>query len=78
MKDDLHRVRAAVPRHVSHWRALSLPGYMGGPFEDRSGGLITFETEGLERAKLAVDEDPFVQEGVLDAYWLKEWAPGLG
>ena len=39
------------PQHVSHWQALHLDGYLGGPFEDRSGGLITFETEDEEYAK---------------------------
>jgi uncharacterized protein YciI len=75
MKDDPERIRRTVPRHVSHWRGLSLPGYVGGPFEDRSGGLITFDAEDLDAAKLAVKTDPFVQEGLLGPYWLKQWAP---
>jgi len=37
MKDDPDRVRATVPRHVAHWQRLGLPGYLGGPFEDRTG-----------------------------------------
>ena len=40
MRDDPDRVRVAVPRHVAHWRELGLTGYLGGPFEDRTGGLI--------------------------------------
>jgi uncharacterized protein YciI len=73
MKDDPDRVRAAVPEHVSHWQALRLDGYLGGPFEDRSGSLITFETEDEERASSAVNSDPFVLNGLLEAYWLKRW-----
>jgi hypothetical protein len=38
MKDDPDRVRATVGRHVAHWQGLRLPGYLGGPFQDRTGG----------------------------------------
>lgn len=75
MKDDPERVRAAVPGHVSHWQELGLAGYLGGPFADRSGGLITFEAEDDEHAGSAVSSDPFVVEGLLETYWLKRWAP---
>jgi hypothetical protein len=43
MRDEPDRVRATVPKHVSHWRSLGLTGYVGGPFADRTGGLIMFE-----------------------------------
>jgi uncharacterized protein YciI len=75
MRDEPDRVRATVPRHVSHWRSLGLTGYVGGPFADRTGGLIMVETDRLGDAQHAVDEDPFVKEGLLDAYWIKEWVP---
>jgi uncharacterized protein YciI len=75
MTDDPDRVRAAVGRHVAHWRDLRLPGYLGGPFEDRTGGLITFQAEDSQQARRAVDTDPFVQEGLLEAHWLKQWTP---
>ena len=75
MKDDPDRVRAAVPEHVSHWHGLGLGGYLGGPFEDRSGGLITFEAADEDSAQSAVDSDPFVLNGLLETYWLKRWTP---
>lgn len=75
MRDDRDRVRVTVPRHVSHWQELQLPAYFGGPFADRTGGLITFEAEDDQQAKRAVDVDPFVQEGLLEAHWLKQWTP---
>jgi hypothetical protein len=75
MRDEPDRVRLAVGRHVSHWRGLGLTGYLGGPFADRTGGLITFETEDPNRARDAVDSDPFVQDGLLESYWLKQWTP---
>jgi uncharacterized protein YciI len=74
MKDDPDRVRVTVPRHVTHWRELQLTGYLGGPFEDRTGGLITFEADDSGQAERAAETDPFIEEGLLDAYWLKEWA----
>jgi uncharacterized protein YciI len=75
MKDDPDRIRDTVARHVAHWHQQQLPGYLGGPFEDRTGGLITFQAEDGARARRAVDTDPFLQEGLLEAYWLKQWTP---
>jgi uncharacterized protein YciI len=75
MKDEPERVRGAVPRHVSHWTELQLAGYLGGPFADRTGGLITFETDESGQAERALETDPFLEEGLFDAYWLKEWIP---
>lgn len=40
-----------------------------------TGGLITFETADPSAATAAVEGDPFVKEGLLASYWLKEWAP---
>jgi hypothetical protein len=37
MTDNADRIRATVPRHVSHWEQQQLPGYLGGPFADRTG-----------------------------------------
>ena len=75
MKDDPDRIRATVPRHVAHWQQLRLPGYLGGPFEDRTGGLIISQAEDDEHARQAVDTDPFRQEGLLEAHWVKQWTP---
>ena len=75
MADDPARVRATVPRHVAHWHDLGLAGYLGGPFADRTGGLITFQADDDQQAQRAVDTDPFVQEGLLKAHWLKQWTP---
>jgi uncharacterized protein YciI len=75
MKDDPDRIRDAVPSHVAHWHQQQLPGYLGGPFEDRTGGLITFQAEDDEQASRAVDSDPFLREDLLEAFWLKHWTP---
>ena len=75
MKADPDNVRVVAPRHASYWRELRLAHYRGGPFEDRTGGLITFEADDTAEAERAVRGDPFVLEGLVDAHWLKEWTP---
>jgi hypothetical protein len=49
MKDDPDRIGATVPSHVAHWHQQQLPGYLGGSFEDRTGGLITFQAQDDEQ-----------------------------
>jgi len=48
--------------------------YSGGPFADMSGGLITFEAQGVQEAERLVAGDPFLQDGLLERHWVKEWA----
>jgi uncharacterized protein YciI len=73
MKKSPDRVRKVASKHAGYWRDLELPEYVGGPFADRSGGLITFEAESGPRAAALVADDPFVREGLLQRHWVKEW-----
>lgn len=73
MRDAPDRVRAAAPKHAGYWRQLRLNGYRGGPFADRSGGLITFEAESGAAAQALVANDPFLREDLLERHWVKEW-----
>jgi uncharacterized protein YciI len=73
MRDAPARVRAAAPKHAAYWRQLQLGGYLGGPFADRSGGLITFEAESGAAAQALVANDPFLGEDLLEHHWVKEW-----
>ncbi len=73
MKGETDRVQAAAPKHAAYWKGLALPHYLGGPFSDRSGGLITFETESDTEAEHLVANDPFLQEDVLERHWVKRW-----
>jgi uncharacterized protein YciI len=73
MKDAPYRVPAAAPRHAEYWRELALPAHLGGPFADRSGGLITFEADSGEEADKLVANDPFLQEDLIEHHWLEEW-----
>lgn len=76
MEDRPEAVRDTVPAHVAYWRDTQVDGYEGGPFADRSGGLITFEAEGLPEASAIADRDPFVTQRLLRLRWVKEWLPG--
>ncbi len=73
MSDAPARVQTVAPEHAAYWRGLGLPGYLGGPFRDRSGGLITFEAGSVSEAERLVANDPFVREDLLEGRWLKEW-----
>jgi uncharacterized protein YciI len=75
MRDQPDRVRAVAPDHATYWRDLCVPGYVGGPLGDRSGGLITFEAESPQDADELVANDPFVRADLLESAWVKEWAP---
>ena len=72
MQDEPDRVRAVAPQHAAYWQAIAADGYLGGPFADRSGGLITFEAL-RERAEMMAAHDPFARHGLLGRHWLKEW-----
>ena len=74
MKKEPERIKAVVPLHIEYWRKLRLNNYLGGPFADRTGGLITFEAESLEKATSIIMKDPFVLQGLLENKWIKEWA----
>ena len=67
------RVAAVAREHAAYWRGLELCEYLGGPFADRSGGLISFETDSYDDAAQLVADDPFVREGLVERSWVKEW-----
>jgi uncharacterized protein YciI len=75
MTDEPQKIRAVAPAHAAYWRDQVLPGYVGGPFADRSGGLIIFEAPDRERAERLVSADPFVRQDLLANRWIKEWTP---
>ena len=76
MKSDDEAVRRTAPRHAAYWNELMLAGYTGGPFADRSGGLIMFIAPDSDQARRLVDGDPFRSGQLLEQMWLKEWSPG--
>jgi uncharacterized protein YciI len=48
---------------------------VGGPFGDRSGGLIAFEADSLEQAEGIIAADPFVREDLLESSVVNQWMP---
>jgi uncharacterized protein YciI len=69
------QVQQIVPAHVEYWKAARLADYRGGPFADRSGGLIEFRTSDLMHAQEIAAKDPFVSGGLVEISWVKEWTP---
>jgi hypothetical protein len=78
MKPVPDRVRAIASHHAAYWQQLALRDYRGGPFADRSRGLITFDAESPERAEELVSGDPFLRERLLERHAVKEWITDTG
>lgn len=64
-----------VLRHIQYWKTNQPVQYAGGPFADRSGGLILFRARDSEAAERLTANDPFVVEQAIEARWLKQWLP---
>jgi len=75
MKREPEPIRETVPEHVSYWHGLGLRGYLGGPYTDRTGGLILFDIDAVEEAERLVAGDPLVRAEVLDSWQVKQWEP---
>lgn len=74
MKKEPERIQKVAPEHVGYWKNSGLQGVIkGGPFADKSGGLIIFEAGSLESATEIIREDPFVIEELLEQEWVMEW-----
>lgn len=73
MKSEPEKVGPVVSSHIEYWSNLKLENYMGAPFSDRTGALISFSAENMEQAESYIKDDPFVKEDLIDKKWLKEW-----
>ena len=73
MKTEGEKIMQVAPQHVIYWKGLKIADYLGGPFADKSGGLITFSANNLEEAEKYVNKDPFFIEDLLSDRWIKEW-----
>ena len=67
------QIRLHAESHTIYWKNKNLEDYKGGPFTDRSGGLIQFKINSLEEAEKLVEKDPFVVNNLVDKKWIKEW-----
>jgi len=72
-RNESEKIRRVVPLHVQYWKTSNLKDYMGGPFSDRTGGLISFVASSFEEATAIVQQDPFVLEDMIAEKWIKEW-----
>jgi uncharacterized protein YciI len=75
MKNEPEQILQKVQSHVLYWKERDLTDYRGGPFSDRSGGLIMFSAKDLENVNASVAGDPFIQNDLIDRMWIKEWCP---
>ncbi|MBI5874156.1 MAG: hypothetical protein HZB36_08510 [Candidatus Omnitrophica bacterium] len=73
MKKEPDKIREIVSAHIAYWKNNNYRDYMGGPFADRSGGLITFEANDIEEATKIINKDPFIINGLIETKWIKEW-----
>jgi len=74
-RNDPERTKQVVPAHMRFWKTANLNGYMGSPFGDRTGGLISFAASSLEEATEVILQDPFIVENLISEKWIKEWVP---
>jgi uncharacterized protein YciI len=75
---DLDRARAVFPTHRAKWQEFGARGelLLIGPFSDpRQGATGVFATR--EAAEAFVRVDPFVLEGVVKQWELREWREAL-
>lgn len=74
-RNEPEKIRLIVPAHVRYWKTANVKDYMGGPFSDRTGGLISFIAPSLQEATEIILQDPFVTEDLIAQKWIKEWVP---
>jgi uncharacterized protein len=67
-------ILAVYPRHKAVVDAFIARGdVIGiGPFADRAGSLAIFRSR--EAAELFVQQDPFILEGLIKSFDIREWA----
>ncbi len=73
MKNDPEKIRDSILSHIKYWKDSKPVNYSGGPFSDRSGGLILFEAENIEAATELAMNDPFIVREAIETNWIKEW-----
>jgi uncharacterized protein len=64
--------------HRARWPEFQANGtlLLIGPYSDQSGALAVFTTR--EAAEEFARSDPFVLNGVVRDWWVKEWMEALG
>jgi uncharacterized protein YciI len=78
-EDVLAKAPLHFPAHRAHWEAFRTAGtlLLIGPFADpRAGALAVFTTR--EAAAEFAQGDPFVLNGVVRDWYIREWNEALG
>ncbi len=73
MQGEPEQIAEVAPEHAAYWQDVGVKSLMGGPYADRTGGMVIFEAASLQKASILTDGDPFVQHGLLSGRWVKEW-----
>ena len=70
----MEQIMAVFPRHEAVVKQFVERGdVIGiGPFSDRRGSLGIFRSR--EAAQAFVEQDPFILEGLIKSYEIREWA----
>lgn len=73
----MDRIMAVFPRHKAVVDQFTARGdVIGiGPFSDRKGSLSIFRSR--EAAQAFVEQDPFLLEGIVKSYEIREWADDM-
>ncbi len=73
LKDKPNKIKEVFVNHINYWMNCGAEDFAGGPFSDRTGGLITFMSDSLEEAMKIIMQDPFIKEKIVEKRWIKEW-----
>jgi len=74
-RNKVEKIIEVIPRHIQYWQTAALNDYIGGPFSDHTGGLISFSATSLQEATDIILQDPFITEDLIAQKWIKEWHP---
>ncbi|GAB3585958.1 YciI family protein [Amycolatopsis endophytica] len=77
---DQEKYGAVRPRHREYLSKLASDGTVAvaGPFADDTGGAILIQAEDADALQAILDADPYVVEGALDGFTVREFKPALG
>lgn len=64
------RHKAVVDTFVARGEVIGI-----GPFADRTGSMAIFRSR--EAAQAFVEQDPFILEGLIKSYEIREWADDM-
>ncbi|HWO09379.1 MAG TPA: YciI family protein [Polyangiaceae bacterium] len=73
----METVMAVFPRHKAVVDTFVARGEVIGigPFADRTGSMAIFRSR--EAAQAFVEQDPFILEGLIKSYEIREWADDM-